>query len=260
MAEARAWISALRDSHDRLLRLLEGLEPEQLSRPSECSEWTIAQVLSHLGSGAEIFSLILDAGLTDSEAPGNEAFPPIWDQWNAKDPTVVVEDFKRVDSAFVEHWEGMDDNQLAAFKIAIFGMDLDASGLLALRLSEHALHSWDVAAALDPGAKVSQAATDLLVDGLVRSAGRGGKPVGGPLRVHLETSNPHRRFTLSVDENVLLAPHAEGDSLDGVAALEIPAEALLRLVSGRMDPDHTPAEVKADGVSLDSLRAVFPGF
>jgi hypothetical protein len=35
---------------------------------------------------------------------------------------------------------------------------------------------------------------------------------------------------------------------------------LLRLVSGRMDPDHTPAEVKADGVSLDSLRAVFPGF
>lgn len=261
MAEARAWIAALRDSHDRLIAILEGLGPEHLSGPSDCSEWTIAQVLSHLGSGAEIFSLMVDAGLADGQAPGNEAFPPIWDAWNAKDPTAQADDFKRADSALVEQWEAFSDKQLAGFKIAMFGMNLDAVGLLALRLSEHALHSWDVAAALDPGAKVSQAATDLLVDGLGSRAGRVGKPVGGPIRVHIETSNPHRTFTLLVEESVSLAAGPDqGDGDEGEARLEIPAEALLQLSSGRMDPDHTPAEVKADGVSLDSLRAVFPGF
>jgi uncharacterized protein (TIGR03083 family) len=260
MAEAHAWIGALRDSHDHLIAILEGLGPEQLSGPSDCSEWTIAQVLSHLGSGAEIFSLIVDAGLGDGQAPVNEAFPPIWEAWNAKDPTAQAEDFKRADSALVEQFEAISDKELSEFEIAMFGMNLDAAGLLALRLSEHALHSWDVAAALDPGAKVSQAATDLLVDGLVSSAGRVGKPVGGPIGVHIETSNPDRIFTLLVDNNVSLTPGTvEGDAGEGMAHLEIPAEALLRLLSGRMDPDHTPAEVKADGVSLDSLRAVFPG-
>jgi hypothetical protein len=34
---------------------------------------------------------------------------------------------------------------------------------------------------------------------------------------------------------------------------------LLRLVYGRLDADHTP-EVITDGIDLDRLRAVFPGF
>jgi hypothetical protein len=38
----------------------------------------------------------------------------------------------------------------------------------------------------------------------------------------------------------------------------LPAEALIRLVYGRLDPDHTPA-VKGDPDVLDRLRRVFPG-
>jgi hypothetical protein len=44
------------------------------------------------------------------------------------------------------------------------------------------------------------------------------------------------------------------------ARLELPAEALVRLAYGRLDPDHTPSTVTADGVDLDLLRQVFPGF
>jgi hypothetical protein len=40
--------------------------------------------------------------------------------------------------------------------------------------------------------------------------------------------------------------------------LELPAEALSRLVYGRLDPDHTPA-VTGDATLLAELRAVFPG-
>jgi len=39
--------------------------------------------------------------------------------------------------------------------------------------------------------------------------------------------------------------------------LELPAEAFVRLVYGRLDPDHTP---RVDGdFDLESLRHVFPG-
>jgi hypothetical protein len=34
----------------------------------------------------------------------------------------------------------------------------------------------------------------------------------------------------------------------------------VRLVYGRLDAEHTPAAVETDGVDLDQLRAVFPGF
>jgi uncharacterized protein (TIGR03083 family) len=261
MAEARTWIAALRDSHDNIVSIVESLGPEQLTGPSDCSDWSIAQVLSHLGSGAEIFSLMVDAGLKDGQAPGNETFPPIWDAWNAKDPASQAKDFIAADTALVERWESLDDKQLADFRIAMFGMDLDAAGLLALRLSEHAFHSWDVAVAVDPHARVSQAATNLLIDKLEQRVGRTGKPVGGPIRVLVETTHPARTFTLVVDEDVTLTTGSEPPAGGGdTMRLEIPAEAFLRLTAGRMDPDHTPEGVKAEGVSLDSVRAVFPGF
>ena len=61
------WISALRHSHDRLRAGVEPLGPDQLTQRSYPSEWTIAQVLSHLGSQAEIFGLVLEAGLAGRE-------------------------------------------------------------------------------------------------------------------------------------------------------------------------------------------------
>src|SRR6202034_4849701 len=111
MAEARVWIKALRDSHDRLISILDSLSPDQLSGPSDCSDWTIAQVLSHLGSGAEIFSLIIEAGLADRDAPDREVFPAIWDAWNAKDPVQQARDFRGADESLLEQIESLDDKQ-----------------------------------------------------------------------------------------------------------------------------------------------------
>jgi hypothetical protein len=40
----------------------------------------------------------------------------------------------------------------------------------------------------------------------------------------------------------------------------MPAEALLRLVYGRLDPDHTPpVEISGDPGLLDRARAALPG-
>ena len=48
------------------------------------------------------------------------------------------------------------------------------------------------------------------------------------------------------------------DGEGGEAELRLPAEALVRLVYGRLDPDHTPA-LSVTGVDLDDLRRTFPG-
>src|SRR5689334_21140795 len=123
------WISALRHSHDRLRASVEPLGPDQLAQRSYPSEWTIAQVLSHLGSQAEIFGLILAAGLAGQEPPGPEEFPPIWDTWNAKDPQAQATDALRADQATLERLESMDAGERERLHLKLFGMDIDTAGL-----------------------------------------------------------------------------------------------------------------------------------
>jgi hypothetical protein len=125
-----------------------------------------------------------------------------------------------------------------------------------MRLGEHAVHTWDVAVALDPAARVAPDAVDLLVDTLDQLVARSGKPDGTKRQVQVSTSKPERHFTLEVGETVTLVA-SEPD--EGLAELQLPAEALVRLVYGRLDLDHTPP-LKTRGVELDELRGIFPGF
>lgn len=128
--------------------------------------------------------------------------------------------------------------------------------LTRMRLSEHAIHTWDIAVVLDPAATVAPDAVDLLIDTLGQLASRTGKPTGRPARVHVSTTDPERQFVLDVGESVSLLAW---DGEERLAELRLPAEAFLRLIYGRLDPDHTPpADVGA--VDLDQLRATFPGF
>ena len=68
-------ISALRTGHTTLTALVQDLPPGGLTGPSGASEWTIAQVLSHLGSGAEIGLAGLQASIAGEPAPGRRLQP-----------------------------------------------------------------------------------------------------------------------------------------------------------------------------------------
>jgi uncharacterized protein (TIGR03083 family) len=256
--DPKPWIAALRSSHDRLTALVEPLVPGGVEGPSEASGWSIAQVLSHLGSQAEIFSGILDAAVAERPLPGPDSFPPVWDEWNAKTPPAQVVDSLAANGAFLDRVEALTDAQLATLRFPMFGMDLDMTGFVRMRLNEHALHTWDVAAALDPTARVSADAVDLAIDALPEIARRVGKPQEGPLRLRVVTTEPARDLVLVVGDEVVVDKWDGGPS-DGV--LRLPAEAWVRLVYGRLDAAHTPpVEVDGDGLSLDRLRSVFPGF
>jgi hypothetical protein len=135
-------------------------------------------------------------------------------------------------------------------------MELDAAGLPRLRLAEHSLHTWDIAAALEPAAQVSQDAVALLIDTLGQLAARAGQYEGTPVRLHVHTESPERDFSLQLGDGAELTPWS-GGTADG--ELQMPAEAFLRLIYGRLDSDHAPHVELTGPISLDDLRRTFPG-
>jgi uncharacterized protein (TIGR03083 family) len=256
MSDATKALAALRSSEQRLEALVTSLEDADLDRATSEHGWTVAEVLGHLGSQSEIFTLFLDAGLNGTEPPSNETFGPIWDAWNAKAPERKASDALAADATFLKHVETLDDQHLAQFKLSLFGMEVDAARLLGMRLGEHALHSWDVEVVFDEDAVLAPDATELLVDGLGTLASRVGRPEDEPRSIGIVTSSPARRLILDTGA-VSLEP---GDAPSGSLQLELSSEALIRLVYGRLDDRHlgVPAP-KATSTELDGLRAIFPG-
>ncbi len=257
------WLSAVRGSSDRLAADVGRLSVGEFSGPSYDSEWTVAQVLSHLGSGAEIFTLMLEAGAAGEPAPGVADFEPIWERWNARLPEDQVAGALRAERAFHERLGELDPRQRRDWHISFFGNEQKLSDLLRFRLSEHALHTWDVEVPRHPAATLAPDATELLTDTVDQLAAQIGRAPEHPVRVAVSTTDPDRRWLLVADGTVELRPTDTGTDIDTddgahTPQLHLPAEALIRLVAGRLDPQHTPA-VEGDA-DLDVLRRIFPGF
>jgi uncharacterized protein (TIGR03083 family) len=259
--EPHAYIAALRNSHERLGLLIEAMSEEQLTGQSYDRDWTVAQVLSHLGSGAEIALLMLEAALTGPPVD-RDAMAPIWDAWNAKTPRQQAADCLPANKAHIKRLEGLTGAELDGISIDFFGTKLDAAGLVRMRLSEHAVHTWDVAVSLDPAAEVAPDAVELLMAQLPMLAGWTGKADGEPFRLRLRGTEPGADFVLEVADKVTLGAWP-GEGPAGATAdgqVQMPAEALLRLVYGRLDPGHTPpVEISGDRGLLDRARAALPG-
>ena len=114
-------MAALRHSHERLVSCLAALPDEQADAPSYADEWSIAQVASHLGSGAEIFTLFLEAGSRGEPAPGLEQMQPIWDRWNAKGAPEQVHDAVAADASFLGRLAALGDAERQEWRLDLFG-------------------------------------------------------------------------------------------------------------------------------------------
>ncbi len=246
-------IGALRATSDRLDRVVQGLDA-QIESSAYPSEWSVADVLSHLGSGAVIFQRRLDDGLAGAETPDDFA-QSVWNTWNAKDPQAKAADGLRANRALVERIDSLTDQERERFRFSMGPMVLGLDGAVGLRLNEVALHLWDIEVVLDPGATVDPEAVECIVDNLEMIARFTGKATGAEHSVTVRTDDPRRDFRITVDaDSVALASGSPVETPD----LEIPAEAFIRLVYGRLDPGHTPDHRGA--ADLDDLRRVFPGF
>lgn len=253
-------IEALVSSHEHLSDLVRSLGPEQISGPSYCSEWNVAQVLSHLGSGAEISLLMLNAALSGAEAPSRELYQPIWDRWNGRSDEEKAAEVLVADGAYVGSLVGVEEEALSKIDFDAFGRRVDAAGLIGMRLGEHVIHTWDIEVMGRQDAELLPRATEILVDRVplvgTRLA-RGSRPAA-PISIEVATEGVERQFVIDLtgDEPAITAGTSahEGD-------LAMAAAALVRLVYGRLDPLHTPGATTISGpVSLDDLRALYSGF
>jgi hypothetical protein len=92
------------------------------------------------------------------------------------------------------------------------------------------------------------------MDPLVERFGKSEQPVA----TRLELTDPDRALVLETSpDGGTLGP--AGDDRPAGGSLRLPAESFIRLLYGRLDPDHTPSSVSADGADLDTLRRAFPG-
>jgi len=164
-----------------------------------------------------------------------------------------VADGLAADRALLDRLDALPAAARPGFRFAMGPMEFDFDGFVGLRLNEHTLHTWDVAVALDPRATLLPEAVPFVLDGVGLIAGFTGRPSDAD-PVHVRTTEPHRDMTLVLGpDTVAIAPGTDGDAPD----LELPAEAFIRLLYGRLDPDHTPEVSNPDAVAR--LRAVFPG-
>lgn len=247
-------LQELRDSVRHLGDVASSIDPPDYTAPAYPKDWTVAETFSHLGSGAVIGQRRFEDALAHRES--DPAFnTAVWDEWNAKDPTAQVVDCLASDLDYLSSLDAATEDQRGEFHFTMGPFAFDFDGLVGLRLSEHVLHTWDVEVAIEPSATLSSDAANAILDRIQFIVARTGKATGENREVTIRTTDAKREFTLVLDVDsvdLVESPH------EGAVDLTIPAEALVRLIYGRLDQEHTPVSVRGDVVN--DLRRVFPGF
>lgn len=259
-------ILALRATHDELAAVVTDLSDEQLTGHSGASEWTVAQVLSHLGSGAEISLATVRAALGTAPALTPDFNQSVWDRWNALAPHEQSAGFLGADEQLLTALEalGPDQRQSLHIDLGFLPAPVPLATLAGMRLNEAAQHSWDVRVALDPSAVIDAETATVLAEHFA-----------GDLRFLLGFTSKadalaqaavmdvhDSGFTLAIADEVALTTSPSGTPApQPTATFTGPLEAFLRLLAGRLTPRFTPTGVAVTGnVTLDDLRRVFPGY
>jgi uncharacterized protein (TIGR03083 family) len=254
-------IDALVEEHSYLAALVPNLTDDQLAAPSGASEWTAADVLGHLGSGAEIALAGLRSAIEGRPAPQADFNQPVWDRWNAMSADEKRAGYVRHSAALVNAFEALDTQRREALGIDVsyLPVPLPLVSFAALRLNEGALHGWDVRVGLDPDAELLTGSAELLAELL-----------GGPISFMLDyVPKPDlgaepvvlgiagSNLALSITDTIRIGTPAE----TATAVFTGSVSAAIRLIEGRLGPECTPPDVQVTGnVTLDQLRRTFPGF
>ncbi len=254
-------ILALRAEYDRLAATVAGATDQQLTQQSGAAEWTVADALSHLGSGAEIALATLRAGQGAGPAPDEDFNHAVWDRWNAAAPRDQLTAAIEQNAALLTAFEALtaEERGSAEVPVSYQPTPLAVGTYAALRLNETAQHGWDVRVGLDPAAAIGPDSAPVLFEhfatdlsfmlGFVSKADQ----LSEPVVLDIDGTG----FGLLVNDTVGVTASVENPT----ATFAGPFEAALRLVAGRLAPRHTPDAVAVTGnVTLDELRRVFPGY
>jgi uncharacterized protein (TIGR03083 family) len=254
-------IAALRAEHDLTTTTVSELTEQQLTGPSGAAEWTVAAVLSHLGSGAVITLAGLQSALGARQPPEAGFNESVWDSWNAMSPAEQRAGFLERDAELVAAFEGLDQRQRDSLQLRVgFLPDpLPVASFAGLRLHESAQHSWDVRVPAEPAAGLLPGSASVIAEqfagdlafmlGFIGKADR----ISGPVQLEIVGSE----YGLLIADSVALVSPVDHPT----ASFTGPLEAAIRLIAGRLGPTRTPNGLTVTGnTTLEELRTVFPGF
>jgi uncharacterized protein (TIGR03083 family) len=254
-------IASLRTIHDEMAAVVPALSDAQLVGPSGASEWTVAQVLSHLGSSAEISLAVYQAAIQQGAAPEQDFNQAVWDRWNALSPQEQAAGFLKHDGALVDELDALtgDQRESLQVKLGFLPAPLPLTSVAGMRLNEAALHGWDVRVATDPAATVGAGPAAVIIEhftgGLGFLLGFTGKAdmLSEPALVRVRDSE----MAIAIGDQVSLST----SDAAATATFNGDLEAVVRLIGGRLAARYTPADVEVIGnLTLDDLRRVFPGY
>jgi uncharacterized protein (TIGR03083 family) len=259
---AERTVSALRANHDHLTSLVSELPEGALIAGSGAAEWTVAQVLSHLGSGAEIATGVVSAARAGEPVPGQDVNQEIWDRWNALGPEEQAAGFIERSAALVAVVEALAGPELETTEVELGFMPapLPLPSYLGMRLNEVTLHGWDVEVAVDPKAELAAEAAATLAEHFADGLGFLLRFTAQPAELRepavVEIADTPHELIINREE-VRLTDNGPTPT----ASFTGPLPTVFRLLAGRLKPDRTPADVEVRGnVTLDDLRTVFPGY
>ncbi|WP_431875806.1 maleylpyruvate isomerase family mycothiol-dependent enzyme [Amycolatopsis sacchari] len=254
------WLEALHTSSRRLAATVASLSEQELKQPSMAGGWSIAQVLSHLGSAAEICTGLLERGIAgDETGPRREDPEPVWQRWNTLPPLAQRHAWLAADARHLRLLDSLDAAQQSQVRVPYFAGLLSAPVYAGYRLSEHSVHAWDIEAALTPGATIPAAEVGLLWErlDLVATRFRAADTLArlAPAQLTIALTSPARTVLLDLSGELHLYPCEPAEPAGSVTGT---AEAVLRLVYGRNQPTD---EIQVSGaVTLADMKALFPGF
>ncbi|HEV7958194.1 MAG TPA: maleylpyruvate isomerase family mycothiol-dependent enzyme [Acidimicrobiales bacterium] len=260
------WLAALDTTSRRTYALVEDLSPDQLALQSFDKEWNIGQVLSHLGSGAEIGTGLIERALAgETTGLDREMALPIWQRWDAMTPVEQREAWYESDALYrtaLASLMALDPEKLEVLRIPFFAGPVTVSVFAGYRLSEQAVHGWDIAVTLDPASAILEPELSLLwerIDG-VASRVRDAAVLERlrPQTIAVTLTDLDETYRLDLASELHLVADQRMASASATGTLAGLGEAVLRIVYGRNRPED---EIEISGaVTLGDYRALFPGF
>ena len=242
---------------ERLGQYLSGLASSAWTRPSACDRWEVRDVVAHLASGADFYHSSISRGLRGDSSPPPGLPPP--------GVAGAAASADRIAQMAVSLRENTGDQLLSTFKERNERLNQLLTGILGndwnklcyhpaaafpvwvfvnLRLTELAMHAWDIRSGLEPGAHLPagslQTFMDLIPGFATRWGFRPSSRLPQPIRYRFDVTGAE----LANNEIVV-----EGDSCHmepaGAAAANVTfgcdAKTLALIIYGRLRPDAATA-------------------
>ncbi|MBV6695971.1 TIGR03086 family protein [Kitasatospora aureofaciens] len=151
---------------DQMAKLFAEITPDQLDRPTPCTEFTLRQLLSHVVGAIHRLTYMGEGGPAEDVAPITGNVPD--DGWSA----ALGRARTRVEAAWA------DDAKLDRPTLAPWG-EVPGRAVLGGYVMEMVTHAWDIAQALGTGFQLDDALahTALVIAEMVLPAERRGGPV-----------------------------------------------------------------------------------